>query len=213
MGRRLSQASISSGLQPPYVPGRLYPCQGLQGGGVSIRAGLLSTPMRIRPGRWSVVGLWAAAGWPESPVSIRLGLYADDAGRPGLLLRDAGVVASGARGVAKAAFPALVLDAYAGMNLHVVAVVPNTAGGVQAPGVWTTLNSTLGTANAGDPDWAAEYGFDRDLAPDFNANTHQPSLPQGLYVAGVSSAAALADAPNLAAGVHVGGLYGGLIFG
>ena len=88
--------------------------------------------------------------------------------------------------------------------------------------VASQFSQSPSAADGGDIGWvvqshgafyAAEYGFDRELAPDFNANTHQPSLPQGVYVAGVSSAAALVDAPNLAAGVHVGGLYGGLIFG
>lgn len=205
MGRNIGAAG-DAGLITPYRAGRLYGMPGLSGPTES-RTGLITQPLQLRPGVWSLTGLWAvvgSAGVSTAGATVRLGLYADTNGRPGALIKDAGTATVANRSIAKATFDPLVLDATEGMDVHLVAI---SAGGV------FTAQPHLFDYGASDDDWLARYGLDQAAALYFNPTTGSPTIPRAVNVAGVSHAPALANNPNLAAGVSCGAIYGGLIFG
>lgn len=205
MGRSLNSGA-GGGAIAPYIPGRLYGLPGLAGAGMS-RTGLAIQPLRLRPGEWMLTGLWAvigAGGASTAGGTVRLGLYADAAGRPGALIKDGGTVTLANRGLARVTFDPVLVGAPDGLDVHFAAV---------ATGGLYMGEAGLYSEGATDEDWIAIYGLDPAAAPAHIPNTGWPSLPRSLMMAGASPATPLSPSPNLAGATSGGAIYGGLIFG
>lgn len=110
-GAVTSDGGAGSAMIAPYAAGRLYAPPGLGGAGGSLPADtFVVTPFLLRPGVHSVVGLWAACSSVSGVGDVRMGLWADNAGKPGVLLKDTGVLANVSSGILKATFSAIPLD-------------------------------------------------------------------------------------------------------
>lgn len=204
MGRSVPMSG--SGLAA-YAPGRMYPPHGLAEMFAGPSDSLMTCPILVRPGVHQLAGLWVR-GDTSTDAAVRLGLWEDNGGRPGTLIKDAGVqvLPDQAKVYAKAAFTPIALNGgVGGRMLHF---------GVVARNVKIPISRFASNSAPGYPTEAlADLGLDPLVAPEGQSTSgFQMIASLGANQSGVATAAPLADSPPLSTSPLSGVIFGGLIF-